>query len=103
MRWIVQDRFGHEIYMTEERWQHALDHDWMSEELLETVLNTIKQGRRYQEALDPNKYRYYQAFDNLPGANNHVVVVVKFGFRLSEENEIVSNNFVLTAYLVEEL
>jgi hypothetical protein len=103
MKWIVPDRFGHEIYMTEERWRHALDHDWMSKELLEKVLSTIREGRRRQEALDPNKYRYFLAFDDLPGDNNYVVVVVKFGFRLSPDNEIVPNNFVLTAYLVEEL
>ena len=103
MQWIVHDRFGHEIYMTEERWQHALDHEWMSEALLETTLKTIRHGRRRQEALAPNKYRYYRVFDDLPGENNYVVVVVKFGFRLSEAEQIVPNNFVLTAYLVEEL
>ncbi len=80
MKWIVHDRFGHEIYMTEERWQHALDHEWMSEALLETVLRAIRRGRRRQEALAPNKYRYYHAFDNLAGGNNYVVVVVKFDF-----------------------
>ncbi|MCK6629270.1 MAG: hypothetical protein L6R45_29350 [Anaerolineae bacterium] len=70
--------------MTEERWQHALDYDWMSEALLEKVLSTIREGRRHQEALNPNKYRYYHPFYDLPGDNNYIVVVVKFGFRLRD-------------------
>jgi hypothetical protein len=42
----VQDREGRRIYLTEERWQHALDHPGMSEALLDAVLVTIRAGHR---------------------------------------------------------
>lgn len=96
---VVHDKAGRRIYLTEERWQHALDHLGMHEGLLEEVLETVCLGRRKQDAFDPAKYKYVRTYPNLPGSYTHVVVVVKFGVMRKEP--IRENNFVLTAYLVE--
>jgi len=99
-KWIVHDRYGNEIYMTEERWKHSLEHEDMEEYLLEHVLLTLKTGRRKQEALNPSKYRYSKAFNDLPADNEYIVVVVKFGTLFDSMGQLQPNNFVLTAYTV---
>ncbi|MDE0010020.1 MAG: hypothetical protein OXU36_02675 [Candidatus Poribacteria bacterium] len=48
IRWEIHDRYGNEIYLTEERWQHiiaSINHPDMAnyEEHLKT---TIRRGRR---------------------------------------------------------
>jgi len=59
---------------------------------------TIRTGRRQQEALDPRKYRYVQWFDDLMEDNNCIVAVVRFKFDVDETGATVENNFVLSAY-----
>ncbi|MBL7183308.1 MAG: hypothetical protein ISS50_02535 [Anaerolineae bacterium] len=97
---FVKDKRGRKIYLTEERWGHALDHPGMEERLLDSVLLTMKVGGRKQEALDPSKYKYRRRFEDLPEDYTHVVVVVKFGIDPVDPSK--ENNFVLTAYLVRE-
>jgi hypothetical protein len=92
-RWVVYDRYGNRIYMTEERWEHALDHEDMEEWLLDHVLLTLRTGKRKQEALDPTKYRYSKAFDDLSSDNEHIVLVVKFGITFDSEWQSHENNF----------
>ena len=96
---FVQDRQGHTIYLTGERWEHALGHPGMREDLLESVLETLRQGRRKQDAYDAAKYKYTCEFPDLPMPYTHIVVVVKFGWR---DSPAETNNFVLTAYLIEK-
>jgi len=55
---FVQDRGGRPIYLTQERWAHALDHPGMNEELLDCVLATLSKGQRQQDAYDPAKFKY---------------------------------------------
>lgn len=93
---FVRDRSGRVIYLTQERWGHALDHPGMHEGLLDQVLETLRKSKRRQDSYDPAKFRYTRGFLNLPMSYTHIVVVVKFGFQEGEPN-----NFVLTAYLVE--
>ena len=95
---FVQDREGHQIYLTQERWEHALDHPGMHEGLLESVLETLQQGRRKQDPYDPAKFKYTLGFASLPSPYTHIVVVVKCGWQGASAE---ANNFVLTAYLVE--
>ena len=95
---FVQDREGYQIYLTQERWEHALDHPGMHEDLLASVLETLQQARRKQDSYDPAKFKYTSGFSGLPTPYTHIVVVVKFGW-LGVPAE--ANNFVLTAYLVE--
>jgi hypothetical protein len=94
----VRDRDGRRIYLTAERWEHALEHPGMAERLLRHVLATLRSGRRKQDRFDPAKFFYKKRFANLPLGHTHIVVVVKFGRR--RDDPTAANNFVLTAYLV---
>ena len=99
-RWTVQDRYGNSIYLTQERWEHIIDernHPEMVdyEEYLKT---TIQKGRRRQEPLNPRKYRYFHFFDDLSDDVNHIVAIVLFGFDVDEQEQMVPNNFVATAF-----
>ncbi len=74
-RWTVQDRYDNEIYLTKERWQHILDkHDELAGRL-DDLLDTLRYGQRKQEAVEPQKYRYRRAYDDLRYGFNHIVVV----------------------------
>jgi hypothetical protein len=99
-RWIVRDRHGNEIYLTEERWEHItepVNHPEMTayEEHLKAV---IRSGRRMQDALNPQKYRYSKAFDDLVEGDTHIVAIVLFRFSEGEDGKPISNNYIVTAY-----
>ena len=99
-KWMVQDRYGHSVYLTDERWEHITspaNHPGM-EDYCDHIKETIKTGRKKQDALDPRKYRYIQWFDDLVEDNNCLIVVVRFKFDVDETGATVENNFVLTAY-----
>ena len=100
-RWTVIDREGNRIYLTEERWAHivgGLNHPEVRE-CEEQLKTTLRRSRRQQEPLNPRKYRYQYAFDDLPDEMTHVVAIVLFGFDVNDEGETVPNNFVATAFL----
>ena len=99
-RWTLQDRYHNTIYLTEERWQHitnALNHPELSD-YEEYLKITLQKGHRRQEPLNPRKYRYYHAFDDLPDDVNHIVVIVLFGFDITASGQTVPNNYVATAF-----
>ena len=103
IRWAVQDRYGNSIYLTQERWEHiieSINHPEM-EEYEEELKETVKTGTRKQDPLNPQKSRYSKEFDNLPADNTHIVAVVLFGVRETDIGEIISNNFIVTAYQKE--
>ncbi|MBA3534948.1 MAG: hypothetical protein H0T73_23810 [Ardenticatenales bacterium] len=98
-RWTVQDHQNNLIYMTEERWEHIIDplnHPEMAgyEEHLKEV---IQYGRRQQDSLNPQKYRYSHTFTDLVEDNTHIVVIVLFRFNEGENGE-ATNNYIVTAY-----
>ena len=90
----VTDRYGHRIYLTDERWEHIVFEHLEMVDYDRELLETLRTGRRKQEARDPTRYRYVKSFQNLRPGNNSIVVVVKFGFSARGSQ----NNFVLTAY-----
>ena len=97
-RWTVRDRYGNEIYMTEERWRHIVS---KHEELaghLDDVLRTIKKGRRRQERRDPQRYRYRHFCHDLHYGNNRITVVVVFSYQTQPDGTTRPNNFVSTAW-----
>ena len=99
-KWTVQDRYGNIVYMTAERWQHALEkRPWLADYLEETV-DTLRLGRRKQSPLRQNKYKYYRGCDDLLPEYNHIVVVVLFSERLNEEGQYVTNNYVTSVWAV---
>lgn len=97
-RWVVQDRYGNEIYMTQERWQHIISKHRELVGHLDDLLNTLKQGRRKQERRDPQRYRYHFPCNTLLYDNNRVTVVVVFDHRLLSDGTQIRNNFVTTAW-----
>jgi len=97
-KWTIQDRYGHTIYFTEERWQHILGSRPELEPYFEQFFETLRTGRRKQDALLANEYRYYKHFDELKPENNHLVVIVIFKMSLVEHGKYASNNFVVTGW-----
>jgi len=61
-------------------------------------LETIRTGRRRQEALIPNEYRYYKQFNELLPENNHLIAKVVFKTQLDKTGNYVPNNFVVTGW-----
>jgi hypothetical protein len=96
-RWTVTDAAGNPIYLTEERWEHICDgHPELA--LYEDVIReTIRKGRRYQDAKNPYKYYYLRGADNLPGRSTHIEVVVLLQ-RRERDGDASTNNYILTAY-----
>lgn len=97
-RWTIQDRFGNNIYFTAERWQHILESRPELEPYFELFLETLRTGRRKQDPLVPNEYRYYKQFDELLPDNNHLILIVIFKKQLDDNGEYVANNFVVTGW-----
>ena len=97
-KWAVQDRFGNTIYLTNERWHHILESRPELEPFLEHFLETIRTGRRNQDTLIPNEYRYCKQFDELLPENNHLVAIVVFKTQLDETGNYVPNNFIVTGW-----
>ena len=99
--WTQRDRFGNEIYLTRERWNHIIDPDNHPE--VEPYLNhlkeTIRRGRRRQDVYDPNSYQYYRAFADLPDDNTHLVVCARFRWHTDPDGTVREEKFVTTAYL----
>lgn len=98
--WSVLDRYGNEIYLSAERWQHIIDADNHSEltPFLEEVARTVQRGRRRQDAYDPNSYQYYLTFPHLPDGNTHIVVCVRFRWAVATDGSVKEEKFVTTAY-----
>jgi len=102
-RWTVSDRYGNEVYLTRERWEHiidALNHPEMAD-CEEQLQETIQTGKRTQDPLNPRKYRYTKAFDDLAEDNTHIVAIVLFRFSQDQAGQPVSNNHVVTVYQKE--
>lgn len=94
MRQVVRDRLHHEIYLTDERWEHICEEHPEMERYRNHVSETVRRGQRFQDSIRPDVYLYYRAYQNLPGGNTTIVVVVRFGISPNGDE----NNFILTAY-----
>ncbi len=102
-RWEVRDRYGNDIYLTHERWKHItepMNHPEMSA-YEEHLRETIQSGRRKQDSLNPQKYRYIKPFDDLAEDNTHVIAIVLFRFSEGPGGEPVPNNYIVTGYQKE--
>ena len=97
-KWVVRDRHGNEIYLTEERWKHILEYHPELEGHLDDLLDALRTGRRRQEPADPSKYRYYKRCDSLLPDFNHIVVIVVFTVRQRPDGTTFRNNFVTTSW-----
>lgn len=102
-RWTVRDCYGNDIYLTHELWEHIVDpmnHPEMSA-YEKHLKETIRSGKLKQDPLNPQKYRYVKAFDDLAEDNTHIIAIVLFRFSEGSDGEPVPNNFIVTAYQKE--
>ncbi len=102
-RWTVRDRLDNEIYLTHERWAHIIEPFNHPEMIFceEHLGETIREGKRRQDPLNPRKYRYSKAFDDLAEDNTHIVAIVLFRYSESETGVPRPNNYLVTAYQKE--
>ncbi len=70
--WTVEDRWGNEIVLTEERWQHIREGHWELADRLDQVLETVRRGTRKPYPLDPGRFRYSRAWPDLPHNYTHI-------------------------------
>lgn len=103
IRWTVRDRYGHEIYLTEERWLHIIDRNNHPEmaDFEHSLRETVRLGRRKQDTLNPQKYVYVADFPNLVEDNTHIVAIVLFRLREDQSGRPAANNYIVTAYQKE--
>ncbi len=97
-QWLVQDRDGREIYLTEERWEHIITGHPELRAHLDEVLATLRLGRRQQQPHDPQAYVYRKASDILRSPFNGILVVVTFRFQADGAGKLNPNNFVVSAW-----
>ncbi len=103
IRWSVQDRYHHPIYLTQERWEHIIEpinHPEMAD-YEDHLQETIQTGQRKQDGVNPQKYRYTKQFDDLVEDNSHIVAIVLFKPREGGNGKPISNNYIVTAYQKE--
>lgn len=94
----IQDRYGNTIYFTEERKQHILESRPELGSFFDKFIETLRTGRRKQDPLISNKYRYFKRFDELLPENNHLVLIVVFKTKLDDNGKYFPDNFVLTGW-----
>ncbi len=98
--WTQRDRFGNDIYLTYERWDHIINPDNHPEvePYGDHLRETIRLGRRKQDPIIPNAYKYYRKFDDLSEGMNHLVVVVVFRWVTDPNGVMHEAKFIVTAY-----
>jgi len=98
--WTQRDRFGNDIYLTYERWNHitAPDNHPEVEPYGDYVRETIRLGRRKQDPVLPNIYKYHRRFGDLPEGMNHLVAVVVFRWVANPDGAMRQEKFIVTAY-----
>lgn len=96
IRECAKDKYGNEIYITEERWQHVLERHPEMSDCYQMLLKTIRTGKRKRRKREPSKFTYTRKFKNL-SKGNAIVAIVKFSFKIVTDKEI-QHNYLLTAY-----
>ncbi len=101
--WTVQDRYGNEVYLTHERWEHIIEpinHPEMID-YAHHLQETIRRGKRKQDPLNPQKYRYAMQFDGLSVDNTDIIAIVLFRYKVGKMGDPIRNNYIVTAYQKE--
>jgi hypothetical protein len=96
----VTDRYGNEIYLTDERWRHIVNEHSEMFNYKPHLLKTLRDGKRKLHRLELDVFVYTKRFTDLKPGMTHVVAIVKFSFNRKGAVGI-PNNFVLTAYQKE--
>jgi hypothetical protein len=91
--WTVRDRYRDEVYLTWERWyDHILLYHSEMTEFFEELRDTIGLGRRWQDPLNPQRYRYIRWFDSLALHEYNCIVAIVIIKPATDER------FIVTAY-----
>lgn len=91
--WTVRDRYGDEVYLTWERWHnHILGYHPEMSEFFYELRETIQTGRRWQDPLNPHRYRHIRWFDQLVSDEHNCIVAIVIVKPTHNER------FVVTAY-----
>ena len=98
--WTEVDRYGNAIYLTWERWEHIIDPDNHpeAETFWDQLGETIRLGRRRQDAYDTNAYQYFRSYPDLPDQSTHLVVCARFRWPTNPDGSVREEKFVTTAY-----
>jgi len=94
---IVTDKYGNEIYLTNERWDHIVEYHPEMINYKGHIFKTIRTGLRKRHHLQLDTFVYRKLFSDLERGMTHIFVVVKFSF-MRKMRTNVPNNYILTAY-----
>lgn len=64
------------------------------------VRDTVRYGRRQQDPLNPQKYKYYRPCPDLEPEYNHIVAIVLFKVKMGDAGQIIANNYVVNVWAV---
>lgn len=95
----IKDKNGNEIYITDERWEHIYERHPEIKGYENLVIKTVQSGKRKQQDIDPDRFKYYAFYEGLPNGNTQIIVVIKFGQKEDEYRKERPNNFIITAYM----
>lgn len=95
----IRDKFGNQIYITDERWEHIHKRHPETIGYEKQIVKKIRTGDRSQLPLEPDVFKYKKSFDHLPEPHSQIVVIVKFGHKINQHRKAIQNNFVITAFL----
>lgn len=99
MKDVVMDKWGHEIYLTDERWRHIVFRHPDMDGRKEQVLVTLKNGSREENPIGSSKYIYSKKFKHLRPGKKRICVVVQFEMKKTGMS-LLPNKFVVTAFQI---
>jgi hypothetical protein len=99
MTQYIKDKFGNQIYITEERWDHIHKRHPETIGFEKQIIKAIRSGDRSRLPLEPDVFKYKKSFDKLPEPHTQIVVIVKFSHKLNQHRKAIQNNFVITAFM----
>ena len=93
MKQFIQDKYGHAIYLTDERWAHIVERHPVLKSHKEKVLSIVRSASRSRHEFEWNVFLYRKAFAEVSPLHTHIEVAVIFDTKLGQPN-----NFIVTAY-----
>lgn len=95
----LKDKFGNQIYITDERWEHIHKRHPETIGYEKQIIKTVRSGDRSQLPLEPDVFKYKKSFNNLTEPHTQIVVIVKFSHKINQNRKATKNNFVITAFM----
>jgi hypothetical protein len=85
----VRDQWGHEIYLTDERWKHICEEHPEMSGFDNHVIETVQLGGRFQDSIRPDIFLYYRDFEDLSSGNTTIVSLFVMALRLTDLRTIL--------------